>query len=63
MRALVVYCHPNPKSLVAAARDRAIAGLTAGGHEVRLIDLYADGFEPAMNAAERAMHKIGRAHV
>lgn len=57
MRALVVYCHPNPESLVAAARDRAIAGLVAGGHEVRLIDLYADGFQPAMSAEERAAHR------
>ncbi len=57
MRVLVVYCHPNPESLVAAARDRALAGLAAAGHEVRLTDLYADGFDPAMSAAERLTHK------
>lgn len=57
MRALVVYCHPNPESLVAAARDRAIAGLEAAGHEVRLTDLYADGFDPTMTATERITHK------
>ena len=57
MRALVVYCHPNPESLVAAARDRALAGLVAGGHEVRSIDLYADDFTPEMSAYERANHK------
>ena len=56
MRTLVVYCHPNPTSLVAAARDRALAGLEAAGHEVRLCDLYADGFDPAMTAAERRTH-------
>ena len=29
MRVLVVYCHPNPESLVAAAKDRVLAGLDA----------------------------------
>jgi NAD(P)H dehydrogenase (quinone) len=43
--------------LVAAARDRALAGLAVAGHDVRLVDLYADGFEPAMSAAERRTHK------
>lgn len=57
MRVLAVYCHPKPDSLVAAARTRAVAGLRAGGHDVRLTDLYADGFEPAMTADERRTHK------
>ncbi len=57
MRALVVYCHPDPNSLVAAARDRALAGLASAGHEVRVNDLYADGFEPVMSASERLTHK------
>lgn len=57
MRALVVYCHPNPASLVAAARDRALAGLQSAGHHVRVTDLYADGFDPVMSADERRTHK------
>ena len=56
MRTLVVYCHPNPESLCAAALERALAGLAAGGHEVRLCDLYADGFRPEMSADERRTH-------
>ena len=56
MRALVVYCHPYPESLVHAALERVLAGLAAGGHDVRLTDLYADGFDPAMSAVERAAH-------
>lgn len=58
MRVLVVYCHPNPESFVAAARDRALAGLASAGHDVRLTDLYADGFDPAMSAEERRTHKV-----
>jgi NAD(P)H dehydrogenase (quinone) len=57
MRALVVYCHPNPESLVSAAKERALAGLADAGHDVRFTDLYADGFEPAMTAHERRTHK------
>lgn len=57
MRVLAIFCHPNPESFAAAARDRALAGLERGGHEVRLSDLYADGFLPAMTAAERRSHR------
>jgi len=55
-KALVVYCHPSEQSLVAAVRDRVVTGLTAGGAEVRLTDLYADGFDPAFSASEWANH-------
>lgn len=57
MRALVVYCHPNPESLVAAAKDRVLAGLTAGGHDVRLTDLYAEGFDPELSLDEWRRHR------
>ena len=56
MRVLVVYSHPDPDSLVAAALARALTGLSTGGHEVRVTDLYDDGFEPAMTADERLSH-------
>ncbi len=55
-RALVVFCHPSPTSFVAAARDRVIAGLHATDAEVRVFDLYADGFVPEFSASERAAH-------
>jgi NAD(P)H dehydrogenase (quinone) len=56
-RVLVVYCHPNPRSFTASVRDRALAALAMLGHEVRLTDLYADGFQPAMSCDERRTHK------
>jgi putative NADPH-quinone reductase len=56
MRVLVVHCHPDPDSLVAAARDRVLAGLASGGHDVRLTDLYAEGFDPRFDAADRRDH-------
>ncbi len=55
-RAFVVYCHPLADSFVAAVRDRVVAGLEAGGAEVRLTDLYADGFEPGFTATDHARH-------
>jgi NAD(P)H dehydrogenase (quinone) len=53
MRALVVYCHPVPDSFCAAVRDAAVETLTARGAEVRLVDLYAERFDPVMPEAER----------
>jgi NAD(P)H dehydrogenase (quinone) len=53
MRILVVFCHPCPESFGAAIRDAALSGLAAGGHETRLVDLHAIGFDPVMGAQER----------
>ncbi|WP_274628467.1 NAD(P)H-dependent oxidoreductase [Arvimicrobium flavum] len=53
MRALVVYCHPVPESFGAALRDAAVDALNARGDEVRVIDLYAEKFDPVMCADER----------
>jgi putative NADPH-quinone reductase len=53
MRFLVVYCHPDPESFAAALAERAIEALRAAGHETRLVDLYAEGFQPAMSRDER----------
>ena len=52
MRALVIYCHPNPKSFTAAVRDTVVAGLERGGAEVRLVDLYGERFEASLSATE-----------
>lgn len=60
MRALVVYCHPVPESFNAAVRDATLRGLKAAGHEVDLLDLYAEGFDPVMGSDERlAYHSPG----
>lgn len=53
MRALLVYCHPVPESFNAAVRDAAMRGLERAGYEIDLLDLYAEGFDPAMSAEER----------
>jgi putative NADPH-quinone reductase len=46
------------ESFVAAVRDRVLAGLAAGGAEVRLTDLYAAGFDPGFTASDHANHLV-----
>ena len=61
MRVLYVYCHPVPESFHGAIRERALASLGAAGHEVDLLDLYAEGFEPVLHAeGRRAYHDLAR---
>lgn len=52
MRALVIYCHPSPGSFNAAVRDVVCAKLREAGSEVRLRDLYAEGFQPILTQQE-----------
>ncbi|MCA9713735.1 MAG: NAD(P)H-dependent oxidoreductase [Myxococcales bacterium] len=52
MRILVVYAHPHPQSFCHAALERVLAGLAIGGHEVDVLDLYAEGFNPVIDEAE-----------
>lgn len=56
MNTLVVYCHPADDSFGAACRDAVLAGLARVRDTVRLTDLYAEGFDPVLSAAEHALH-------
>ncbi|BDI28351.1 hypothetical protein CCAX7_004020 [Capsulimonas corticalis] len=46
MKVLIVHAHAEPKSFNGALTERAVATLTAEGHEVQVSDLYAMGFNP-----------------
>ena len=59
VRTLVVHAHPLQDSFSAAVRDRAVAGLQASGHDIDLLDLYADGFEPGLSLDEWRAHDQG----
>lgn len=52
-RILVVFAHPLSDSLSAALKDAVSGGLADAGHEVDLIDLYADDFDARLSTAER----------
>jgi NAD(P)H dehydrogenase (quinone) len=64
MKVLVVFDHPyglsssenipHKRSFTAAVAAAAIRGLMQAGHEVDVIDLHADGFNPVMTAADLA---------
>ena len=54
MRALVIYCHPRPDSFNAAIRDTVLTKLHAASAEIRLRDLYAEGFSPVLQPDEHA---------
>ncbi|MGV6847404.1 MAG: NAD(P)H-dependent oxidoreductase [Marinibacterium sp.] len=57
MRALVVYCHPRPDSFTAAVRDVVLDRLRAAGAEIRLHDLYGQGFDPVLSSDEHECYE------
>ena len=52
MKVLLVFAHPEPRSLNGALRDVAIRELEAQGHEVLISDLYADGWKSEVDRAD-----------
>ncbi len=58
-RCLLVTAHPLADSLCASLAARARQALEAAGHQVIVEDLYANGFAPALSAAERASYYTG----
>jgi NAD(P)H dehydrogenase (quinone) len=53
MRVLYIYCHPLPESFHAAVRVKALEGLRAARHDVDLLDLYAERFDPVLSEDAR----------
>lgn len=60
MKTLVVYAHPNPKSFNHALFQTLVVGLREAGHEVRVRDLYGEGFDPVLSAADLADTNAGK---
>lgn len=52
MKAVVVLGHPAPGSFNHALAQRVADTWRATGHDVTLHDLYAEGFDPVLTAAE-----------
>lgn len=55
-RFLVVLAHPLPESFAASAAKTVVEALEAQGHQVDLLDLYAEDFDPRLTASERAAY-------
>lgn len=61
MRVLVVHAHPDPESYSAALRRLVVETLEAAGRDVRVIDLYEEGFDPVLRREDwRAYERPGR---
>lgn len=56
MKTLVVYAHPEPRSLNGTLKDLAVSTLEAAGHEVRVSDLYAMNWKAVVDAADFGAH-------
>ncbi len=56
MKALVILAHPQKPSLSAHFAALVTEHLGQNGHSVRLRDLYAEGYDPVLNAKERAAY-------
>ena len=54
-----MYANPVPDSFGASLRDVAMSALSSAGHEVDLLDLYAEGFDPVLS---REAHRLHLAH-
>jgi NAD(P)H dehydrogenase (quinone) len=52
MNILLVYAHPEPRSLNGALRDFAVQRLEAAGHAVQVSDLYAMNWKAALDAQD-----------
>ncbi|PWC60489.1 NAD(P)H dehydrogenase [Azospirillum sp. TSH7] len=52
MNVLIVYAHPDPRSLNASLRDVAVGELKAQGHSVELSDLYAMGWKAQVDRTD-----------
>jgi NAD(P)H dehydrogenase (quinone) len=52
MKVLLVFAHPESRSLNGALRDIAVEELAAQGHEVRISDLYANHWKSEVDRAD-----------
>jgi putative NADPH-quinone reductase len=62
MRVLVVFCHPTRESFQGSILAAVVERLERDGHAVSVTDLYAEGFDPVLDAEAWRAHREGRAH-
>lgn len=48
MNVLIIYAHPNPKSFNHAVLEHVMHGLMDGKHNLNVIDLYEENFNPVL---------------
>lgn len=59
MNVLIVYAHPEPRSLNGSLKGHAVAHLQRQGHTVQVSDLYAMGFKPLITPDDNTASQAG----
>jgi NAD(P)H dehydrogenase (quinone) len=59
MKVLAVIANPKPKSFCHAIMENFKKGLEEGGHEVQVVDLYEEKFDPCINLEDFAPYSGG----
>ncbi|MFP4472479.1 MAG: NAD(P)H-dependent oxidoreductase [Candidatus Omnitrophota bacterium] len=59
MNHLVIYSHPYQESFNYGIKETYVAELERAGHDVRIRDLYAEGFDPVLSARDLEMAQHG----
>jgi NAD(P)H dehydrogenase (quinone) len=59
MNVLLVYAHPEPRSLNGSLRDFSINRLEEAGHVVQVSDLYAMNWKAVLDANDSTVHEAG----
>jgi len=60
MKTAVIYAHPWDGSFNHAVLESALKGIKESGNDFELIDLNAEGFEPAFKKEELALYSKGK---
>lgn len=61
MKVLLIYAHPEPRSLNGALKDFAVQHLQNAGHEVQVSDLYAMRWKAGFDADDSSALPVGDA--
>ncbi|ANN66988.1 NAD(P)H dehydrogenase [Bordetella bronchialis] len=59
VKVLIVYAHPEPRSLNGALKEFAVEHLRSAGHEVEVSDLYAMQWKAALDSADNTARAAG----
>ena len=63
MRTLVIFAHPSTESYGASLLDTACRSLESAGHQLRVIDLYRENFDPVLRAEDWNLYKTNPARL
>lgn len=59
MKVLLIYAHPEPRSLNGALKNFAVRHLQQAGHEVQVSDLYAMRWKAGYDADDSGAPPVG----